>query len=195
MTVTTAKSEITAAEHTKVMQAFMQYPLHVVHYLATPKGQAPTEREVLEAALQVRAFDDEVRDVVQRALDMLPAITAQKDNVSGEVREALDQLEEDIQNKSLDDVIKVVQATRARVPQLADNLAFVEEMYQDGADTIYSPLYPPAEFLYPRHFAFDATSFLLGVGLADGLGGAIAGGGGALVASTTGTITAIILEA
>jgi hypothetical protein len=176
------------------MQAFMQYPLHVVHYLTTPKGQAPTEREVLEAALQVRAFDDEVRDVLQRALDMLPEITAAKDNASDDVLAALAQLDKDLQNKSLEDVIKVVQDTRARVPQLADNLAFVEEMYKAGADTIYSPFYPPAEFLYPRHFAFDATSFLLGVGLVDGLGGAIAGSGGALVASTSGAITAIVLE-
>ncbi len=192
--MTATLNTITAADHTKAMQAVMQFPLHIVRNLATPKGRLPSDEEVIEAALQVRAFDPEVHEIFQRIYDLLPSIAAAKANATPETLATVEQFELDIQNKTLDEVITVVQDTRAKAPELAENLTFVEQMYKHGADTIYSPTYPPAEFLYPRTATFDATSFLLGVGLADGLGGAIAGSGGAAVASISGAVTAIIIE-
>lgn len=201
-----APSSFTPAEHTLVMKAIYDRPLNVVHHLETPKGVAPTAEQALDAALAVRAFSPEVKDVLARLREQLPAIEARRAQASPETVAAAEAMIEQIMDTGFAEGLTMLAQAREQHPELADNLAWVEEMYRDGADTIYSPDYAPAEYLQGVTLsdrtceamgivAANATTALIGVTLADGLGAVIAGPGGALLASTTGAVTAIVIEA
>ena len=61
----TAEVRFTPADHTTVVRAVLEHPLHVIKHLDVGRGQVPTTLQVLDAALQVRSFDAEVKRLLQ----------------------------------------------------------------------------------------------------------------------------------
>jgi predicted transcriptional regulator len=178
-----------AADHTYVMKAVIDRPLNVIHYLTTPKGAAPTPEQVLEAALKVRAFDERTKSILREVADLHPKLKAVEAQIPPSTLTALNGIIDKMKGESVDKVLAMLAKERAQDSDLAPTIEATEQILRDGAATIYSPDYAPAEYLNDPNT--DASSAAVGIVAADGAGAVVGGAGGAILGATAGGVGAL----
>jgi hypothetical protein len=143
-------ASFTAADHTRIVRAVLEHPLHVIKQLHIRPGQAPTAVEVLDAALQVRSFDADLKLLLTSARAACVQVTdalARADRPpdleiagfraaleAGPVTEMISRLDALGREHDLDEASSRV-------------IGQAREILIDGAGTIYAPTYPPNELL------------------------------------------------
>lgn len=140
----------TAADHTKLMRAVLERPLHVIKYLNVPRGQSPTNLQVIDAALQVKSFDAATKARLQEARAAGLRFEEEQAKDSASFTERRDRVQAALEGKSIPEMIAAVDYLLAQ-EQLDDRsvrgLEVAKEILVDGADSIYSPDFPAWELL------------------------------------------------
>jgi hypothetical protein len=131
----------TAQDHTKLVRAVMEKPLHVIKYLDLPPGREPTTQEVLEAALQVRSFDPATKARLKDAAAAFAGLEQERsrDEVAfnerqGRVRAATDGKPVEEKIAALGDLLAREDLDERSVA----GLRFARDILVDGADSIYA---------------------------------------------------------
>jgi hypothetical protein len=207
-----AARSLEVADHTALVQAVIDRPLHVLRYLNLVEGVPPTPAEVLEAASKVTSFDSKTRTRIKLVRDVYPILEAGSAQLPQPSLRAVERLQAALIGKPIEQKIVVIAQMRQECDSdggLAAALGYAEEILLDGAETIYAPENPIYELLDGSEFstigdlaATDAVGaaggglagFLLSGGTIPGaMIGALAGGGGASAGFVIGTIAAMVL--
>ena len=139
---------LTPADHTALVRAVLEHPLHVIRYLDLAPGQRSTPLQVVDAALQVRAFDDHTKQLLRVAKAAQPEyerITSGTDDGSGsraKITEALEGTSVADMIAGLDKLLSDDSFTGSK-----EAVEFAKNMLLDGQDTIYAPDFGPNEIL------------------------------------------------
>jgi regulator of RNase E activity RraB len=185
----------TAADHTKLVRAVLEHPLHVIKYLNVPSGQSPSTLDVIDAALKVKSFDAVTKARLTAAREGYLQFEAERAQDPtfftewvGTVRSALDQ-------PSMADMIAAVDHLLAQKD--LDNrskagLEFAKAILVDGADSIYSPDFPAYELMETATFTGAHQVAQVDVEFSPGTGAASAAAAGA---ASAGAAIAVIYEA
>ena len=140
----------TAENHTKLVAAVMDKPLHVIRYLSLAPGRSPTTQEVLEAALKVESFDTATKARLQDAANAFFALDEERKRDEAAYNERQLRVRTALDGKSLEDKITALDELLSR-EQLDDRTAaglrFARDILTDGASTIYSAANPFYELL------------------------------------------------
>jgi hypothetical protein len=141
----------TVTDHTELVKAVLERPLHIIKYLDVPEGQAPTTMQVLDAALQVRSFDaaTKARLEAARASYLLFEEHAKEAAFTERGKRVHDALE----GKSVPEMIATLDDLLAREDShhTSAGIRLARDILVDGADSIYSPDSPEAELLEGSH--------------------------------------------
>lgn len=199
---------LTIEDHTFLVQAVLDRPLHVMRYLELPKREVPTPEQVLDAALKVRSFDAETKSRLRRVRDLFPVVEAGKAQLPRTFLDEMERLSAEVTGKPVGEKLSII--ARAREAQandylLATGLEIGEQILRDGADSIYAADFPAAELLENPTFdtvediaAIDVITGSIGAGvgaLAGGVGavpaGAVAAGAGSLGAGIAAIVIAV----
>lgn len=135
-------------DHTKLVEAILARPLHVIKYLDIPQGQPPTTLRVLDAALQVRSFDAATKARLQEARAGYLQFEEQAGNKV--LTERRGRVHAALEGKSVPEMIAALDQLLAEEGFHDDSTAGIKlarEILVDGADSIYSPDSPGAELL------------------------------------------------
>lgn len=136
----TYQPPFTVAEHTKLVQAVLERPLHVIKYLDVPKGQVPTTLQVLDAALQVRSFDAATKARLQEA--RTGYLQLEEHAGSAPLTERRERVHAALEGKSVTEMIAALDDMLAQ-EDLHDTsgggIKLAREILVDGADSIYFP--------------------------------------------------------
>jgi hypothetical protein len=138
----------TVADHTKLVEAILARPLHVIKYLDIPKGQPPTTLQVLDAALQVRSFDTATKARLQEARAGYLEFEEQAGNKV--LTERRGRVHAALEGKSVPEMIAALDHLLAEEGLHDDSTAGIKlarEILVDGADSIYSPDSAGAELM------------------------------------------------
>jgi hypothetical protein len=178
--LTGQSDSLTIRDHTLLVQAVLDRPLHVMQYLELPKGEAPSPQQVLDAALKVRSFDAETNSRLRRVHELFPVVEAGKAQLPEAFLYEMERLSAEITGKPVDEKLSII--ARAREAQVDDDLLTTgldvgEQILRDGAESIYGAEFPAAELL--ENAAFDTT--LQDIAAIDVITGSIGAGVGALV--------------
>jgi hypothetical protein len=201
--VSTGRRTLDVSDHTRLIDAMMTYPLHLLRALDSKTPRPVTEAEALAAALKVTVYPDDVRETLRRCAEFLPRYEALRDNPTPELQKNLDAVREALTGKPMKDALQALDdlaSQRSADDRFLDSLAVARAILVDGADTIYSPSHPFYQ-LGGRSALRDAEDGI-GIGIGDVLGGiigSVAGPAGAIlgagVASLSGGATVIVLSA
>lgn len=177
-------AQFTIADHTLLVQAVLERPLHVIHYLAWVPGSPPTDVQVLDAALKVRSFDDATKTRLRVVRELLPGIEQAKEDLPREFLDAIDQLQDQITERPLEEKLSIL--AKAREGRADDDLLTIaadaaQKILRDGAKTIYAPDFPPLELLESKQ-RFGVQD----VAAVDVIGGSIGAAGGFAVGGPAG---------
>jgi hypothetical protein len=146
----TYEPPFTAADHTKLMRAVLERPLHVMKYLDVPRGESPTNMQVIDAALKVKSFDSATRARLQAARAAgLRFEEEQADDVAGYTARR-DRVEAALEGKTTPEMIAAIDDLLAQEQldeRSAAGLQLAKEILVDGADSVYSPDFPAWELL------------------------------------------------
>lgn len=178
------------ADHTTVIRAIMENPLAVIKNLdKSPKSSKPSGADVLRAAQAVPTIPDWIKELIDRILDVLPKIDAQRGNEPASTRRALDDLEKELKGRSVSDKAQRLRGDlRGRYRSddgLTEAMEVAAAILEDGADTIYNPDFAVNQLMsgYSRSSrkpSMGATADADGVGATiGGVFGTLAGGVGA----------------
>lgn len=154
---TAAPGPLTVQDHTRIMQAVMDYPVQVIRLLpAQYKSRTrhrPSGSDVLQAALQVDEIDDYVKDRIRAVLDILPAIEESQAGLPEYLKKEVDDLRQQLANRSIEDKKRVLRdpglRSKYRHNGLVEGMDLANQMLEDGQDSIYSPDH--------SFFTFDAS--------------------------------------
>src|SRR6266540_3801371 len=140
----------TAADHTKLVRAVLERPLHVIKYLNVPRGQSPTTMQLIDAALQVKSFDSGTKARLQEARTACLRFEEEQARDSAAYTERGDRLQAALEGKSIPEMIAAVDDLLAQ-EQLDDRsrggLTLAKAILEDGADSIYSLDFPVWELV------------------------------------------------
>jgi hypothetical protein len=136
------EAPFTAADHTKLVRAVLERPLHVIKYLNVPDGQSPTTLQVIDAALKVKSFDASTKARLQDARAGYIRFEAERANDSASFTQHLQRVHAALDGKSIADMIAALDVLMAQ--DLLDDgskagLELAKAILVDGADSIYSP--------------------------------------------------------
>jgi hypothetical protein len=182
---------LTPRDHTTIIRAIMDHPMEVIKYLdRKERDPKPSDREVLEAALQVEGIDDFVKDLIRRILEILGPLERERSRGSGEVDRMLDELRGQIAGRSIEEKVRVLRdrKTRARYRSQAgveEGMEVAAQILEDGATSVYSEDHPFYRMLREgkRRAAREEKGTTAGdVADADGIGAAVGGVWGSLAA-------------
>jgi hypothetical protein len=147
----------TAADHTKLVNAVLEHPLHGIKYLNVPSGQSPTPLEVADAALKVRSFDAATKERLKAAraayLQLQTEGVLESETFREGVRKVNDALKD---TESIPDMIAALDHLLAEEgidDHFAAGLKVSKEILTDGADSIYSPDFSAYELMETPTFA------------------------------------------
>jgi hypothetical protein len=131
-------------DHTLIVGQVMQYPLQVVRSLGVTPGQAPpTDREVLEAMLDVPEIDPTAKARIRLALEVLSQIEPTMAKPSREVKRAQNLVSDLLSEGTIFEQVRALREAAMRPPDpspdwLKELLEWIARMLEDGASTIYS---------------------------------------------------------
>jgi len=140
----------TAADHTKLVRAVLDRPLHVIKYLNVPRGQSPSTLDVADAALKVRAFDPATKARLQAARAGYLRLEAERAQFSASFNEHLERVHAALADKSIAEMIAALDHLRAQEgldDRSKGGLELARAILVDGADSIYSPDFSVYELL------------------------------------------------
>lgn len=186
---------LTARDHTLIVNAVMEHPLQVLHYLPeTSATDRPSDQEVLQAALQVAAIDDDVKGRIRVLLEVLPRFEEARAAVPGSLERAINSLQRELTGKTLDEKLAVLaddafRKRHGKVAGLAEGMDRAAEILEDGRDSIYSPSHSFYELLAdrPRSAKFAlANGLISGMSDHDGVGACLGGAVGAIAGAGIG---------
>jgi hypothetical protein len=187
--------QFTASDHTALVKAVLEHPLHVIKYLNVPSGQSPSTLEVMDAALKVKSFDEATKERLKAAREgyvRLEAERAQDPTSFNKWREtvgaALDQ-------PSIRDMIAAIGQLLEQKDldnQSVASLEFAKAILVDGADSIYSPDHPAYELMETATFTGAHQVAQVDVEFSPGTGSASAAAAGA---ASAGAAIVVIYEA
>jgi hypothetical protein len=191
------EAPFTAADHTKLVRAVLEHPLHVIKYLNVPSGQSPTPLEVIEAALKVRSFDAGTKARLQDARAGYLQLEEDRAKYSASFTQHLERVHAALDGKSIADMISALDYLLAQ-EHLDDRstagLEFAKAILVDGADSIYSPDFSVGELLETATFTGAHAVAEVDAECAAAGGGGSSGGAAAGVCSI-GAAVAVIYEA
>jgi hypothetical protein len=131
----------TAADHTKLLSAVLERPLHILKYLNVPPGEYPTNLQLIDAALQVKCFDAGTKARLQAAREGYLRFEEERAKDSAGYKERRARTDAALEGKTIPEMIAAVDDLRTQEPdqRYAMGLKLAKEILEDGADTIYSP--------------------------------------------------------
>jgi hypothetical protein len=176
----------TAADHTKLVRAVLEHPLHVIKYLDVPRGQSPTTLQVIDAALQVRSFDSGTKARLQESRAAYLRFEEEQAQDSASFTERRDRVHAALEGKSIPEMIAAVDDLLKQEhldDRSARGLELAKEILVDGADSIYSPDFSAWELLEGAPSASGRIRSL-GAAAAHRTGAHIVAEGDAFAAST-----------
>ena len=168
-------------DHTIIMKAIMEHPLQVIRYLPnrykSKTGGRPSGGEVLQAALRVDQIDDYTKGRIRAVLELLPEIEARQASLPESLKQAVDDLRQQLANKSVAEKRSLLRDSglrrRYRDDGLADGMEFAAQLLEDGRDSIYSPDHGFYKMLQGTRGSSAARAGVVGdIADADGIGGA-----------------------
>jgi hypothetical protein len=139
---------LTPKDHTTIIRAIMDHPMEVIKYLGRKeRDPKPSEREVLEAALQVEGIDDFVKDRIRRVLEILGLLEEARSRDSGGLDRSLDELRGQIAGRSIEEKVRVLRDRRTRTRYrsqagVEEGMEYAAQILDDGATSIYSENHP-----------------------------------------------------
>src|SRR5438105_3263690 len=102
------EAPFTAADHTKLVKAVLEHPLHVIKYLNVPSGQSPSALEVIDAALKVKSFDAATKARLRAARAGHLRLEAEQAHFPASFTEHLERLQAALADKSIPEMIAAV---------------------------------------------------------------------------------------
>ncbi|MCW2780674.1 MAG: hypothetical protein JWR35_1123 [Marmoricola sp.] len=184
----------TAADHTKLVKAVLDRPLHVIKYLDVPSGHAPTNLEVVDAALQVKSFDDETKARLRAARAGYLRFEEERAGRSASFTAHLERVHAALEGKSITEMIAAVDTLLAQEhldDHAAAGLQLAKAILIDGADSIYAPDYPVYELLETVAFTGAQQVAQVDADFAAAGGGGSSGGAAAGLGSVGAAIAVI----
>jgi hypothetical protein len=151
----------TASDHTRLMKAVLEHPLHVIKYLSVPSGQSPSRLEVIDAALKVESFDAATKARLEAAREAYLLFEEEQAKDPATFTEHRDRMRAALEGKSIAEMITAIDYMLAQEGH-GDNrwsagLEFAKAILVDGADSIYSPDFPAYELMETATFAGHTT--------------------------------------
>ena len=169
-------SPFTPADHTALVAAVLEHPLHVIKYLEVPPDQTPTTLQVLDAALRVKSFDSDTKWRLRAARNAHVTIEEARRTTTQESSTQLERIRSAVSHGSVTEMIAALEEILHDTTLEVDERTTIENAQAiliDGAGTIYSPTYPPNELLEsssdaptPSVAQADATALAEGTGVA-----------------------------
>jgi hypothetical protein len=191
------EAPFTAADHTKLMKAVLQRPLHVIRYLNTPSGQSPTTLEVIDAALEVRSFDADTKARLRDARASYLRFQEERAKDSAAFTQHLEGVHAALDGKSISDMIAALDDLLAQEHldhRSTAGLEFAKAILMDGADSIYSPDFSVYELLETTTSAGAQQEAQVDADFA-AAGGGGPSGGAAAGAGSIGAAISVIYDA
>jgi hypothetical protein len=183
----------TAADHTKLVRAVLEHPLHVIKYLNVPNGQSPTPLQVVDAALKVRSFDAATKARLQDARASYVLFEEEQAKDSAAFTEHRERVRAALEGKSIAEMIAAIDYLLAQGldDRWTAGLEFAKAILVDGAESIYSPDFSAYELMETATFASHTTGaqhvaqadveFSAGSGSASAAAAGVASAGAAVV--------------
>jgi hypothetical protein len=138
---------LTPKDHTLIMKAILDHPFQVFKHLPENykvKGGAPSGQVVLQAALEVEEIDRQTKERIRMVLDLLPQLEEAQAAAPGRLKDALEDLRQNLANKSTTEKLRVLrdQGQRSRFREaggLEEGMEMAARILEDGQNSIYSP--------------------------------------------------------
>jgi len=179
---------LTITDHTLVMQAVVDRILLVVHYLDVPAETPPTPAQVIDAALKVRSFDADTRQILQQIQELLPVIEAGKEQLPRDFIDEMTALQGRLTGLPVTQKLSVLDESRQEYHDagiFAAGIDCATQILQTGADSIYSA---DSSLMELMDISAATHSALGDIAAIDAIGGAIGGGAGFLLGGPPGVV-------
>jgi hypothetical protein len=185
----------TAADHTKLVKAVLEHPLHVIKYLNVPSGQSPSTLEVIDAALKVKSFDAATKARLKAAREGYRRLEAERAQDPTFFTEWVEMVRAALDQPSIAGMIAAID--RLLLQKGLDNrsiagLEFAKAILVDGADSIYSSDFSAYELMETVTFTGAQQVAQVDVEFSPGTGAASAAAAGA---ASAGAAVAVIYQA